>query len=197
MEKHVCSKKANINFINDKKQSKKFENIVNKKIDNKSKKTINESNKISEIIGFYEIKKEDSKQKIQFINFFESDEDEYKKYNNKKDFEESINLLLNDKKIEFMFENLSLKEGKYTLIIQFKKQLHNLNNLFFNCSCLKSLDFSNFNILNINNMGSMFYNCSSLINLNLSKLNTNKVTDMSSMFANCSSLKSIFKFIKF
>ena len=59
-----------MNFINDKKQSKKFENIVNKKIDNKSKKTINESNKISEIIGFYEIKKEDSKQKIQFINFF-------------------------------------------------------------------------------------------------------------------------------
>ena len=155
------------------------------------KKTINESNKISEIIGFYEIKKEDSKQKIQFINFFESDEDEYKKYNNKKDFEESINLLLNDKKIEFIFENLSLKEGKYTLIIQFKKQLHNLNNLFFNCSCLKSLDFSNFNILNINNMGSMFYNCSSLININLSKLNTNKVTDMSSMFANCSSLKSL------
>ena len=67
MEKHVCSKKAKINFINDKKQSKKFENIVNKKIDNKSKKTINESNKISEIIGFYEIKKEEKNSIYQFF----------------------------------------------------------------------------------------------------------------------------------
>ena len=55
MEKHVCNKKYKTNLKNDKKQTKKFENITRKKINNKS----NDINKINEIIGCYEIKKED------------------------------------------------------------------------------------------------------------------------------------------
>ena len=35
--------------------------------------------------------------------------------------------------------------------------------MFFGCSSLRELNFSNFNTNNVNNMDSMFYGCSSLI----------------------------------
>jgi surface protein len=40
-------------------------------------------------------------------------------------------------------------------------------------------------------MNDMFYNCSSLTSLNLSNFNTNNVQDMSRMLEKCSSLTSL------
>ena len=58
--------------------------------------------------------------------------------------------------------------------------------MFFGCSSLKELNFSNFITNNVTNIGGMFFECSSLEKLNLSNFNTNNVTDMDHMFSKCS-----------
>ena len=64
----------------------------------------------------------------------------------------------------------------------------NMDNMFYGCSSLTSLDLSSFNTSNVTDMTSMFYDCSSLTSLDLSSFNTSNVTDMASMFSNCSGL---------
>jgi len=66
-----------------------------------------------------------------------------------------------------------------------------MGDMFRNCSCLASLDLSNFNTSNVTSMYDMFYNCSSLTSLDLSNFNTANVTSMTGMFYNCSSLTSL------
>ena len=54
--------------------------------------------------------------------------------------------------------------------------------MFYECSSLKELDLSNFNINNVITMSYMFYNCSTLKELNLLNFNNNNVKYMSHMF---------------
>ena len=63
-----------------------------------------------------------------------------------------------------------------------------LENMFYGCLSLTSLDLSNFDTSNVTNMAQMFYDCSSLTSLDLSNFNTSKVTRMYSLFENCRSL---------
>ena len=66
-----------------------------------------------------------------------------------------------------------------------------MGSMFYNCSSIKSIDFSKFDTSKVTKMIYMFYNCYSLISINLYNFNTSKVTDMNSMFFNCSLLTSI------
>ena len=66
-----------------------------------------------------------------------------------------------------------------------------MNNMFYNCSALASLDLSKFNTAKVANMNYMFYDCSALASLNVSKFNTAEVKDMDFMFYNCSTLTSL------
>lgn len=66
-----------------------------------------------------------------------------------------------------------------------------MENMFYYCSSLTSLDLSSFNTENVTNMGSMFCYCS-LTSLNLSSFNTANVTNMGSMFYYCRELKTIY-----
>ena len=63
--------------------------------------------------------------------------------------------------------------------------------MFYECKSLTSLDLSSFNTSNVDYMGSMFYGCSSLVNLNLSSFNTSNVRYMQEMFYGCSSLVTL------
>ena len=65
-----------------------------------------------------------------------------------------------------------------------------MQNMFYKCSSLTSLDLNNFNTANVTSMKSMFYKCSSLTNLDLSSFNTTKVTNISYMFNSCSKLQT-------
>ena len=67
----------------------------------------------------------------------------------------------------------------------------NSSNMFKNFEKVESIDFSNFNTMDVKNMKGMFYDCSSLVSLDLSNFNTSKVTNMGSMFGRCSSLISL------
>ncbi len=66
-----------------------------------------------------------------------------------------------------------------------------LNELFYGCKALSSLDASKLNTSGATSMASMFNGCSSLTGLDLSSFDTSKVTDMNYMFYDCSSAKSI------
>ena len=66
-----------------------------------------------------------------------------------------------------------------------------MNNMFFNCSSLTSLDVSGFNTSKVVDMDGMFYNCSSLTKLDVSGFNTSIVSDMSRMFYGCGRIKSL------
>ena len=112
------------------------------------------------------------------LNYFESTQEENKKYNNKEDFENSIDLFIDNQKINFQFKYKFPKENKYNLTIKIKKPLKNLRNMLSNCSSLTSLNLSNFNTNNVKDMSGMFNKCSSLTSLNLSNFNTNNVKDM-------------------
>ena len=66
-----------------------------------------------------------------------------------------------------------------------------MNNMFFNCSSLTSLDVSGFNTSKVVDMDGMFYNCSSLTKLDVSGFNTSIVSYMSRMFYGCGRIKSL------
>lgn len=67
-----------------------------------------------------------------------------------------------------------------------------MQQMFPNCSALRTLDVSHFNTANVTEMHNMFYGCSSLETLDLSSFSTSNVTKMGWMFENCSSLRTIY-----
>ena len=66
-----------------------------------------------------------------------------------------------------------------------------MEDMFFHCESLKSIDLSSFNTSNVTNMDGMFYYCRGLTSLDVSTFNTANVTDMADMFSGCSSLTSL------
>ena len=67
----------------------------------------------------------------------------------------------------------------------------NMQEMFYDCAKLASLDVSKFSTSNVTDMSGMFYGCSILTSLNVSGFNTAKVTDMNGMFAECYNLTNI------
>ena len=70
-------------------------------------------------------------------------------------------------------------------------KLTNMNNMFFYCIALTSLDVSRWNTSKVTDMSWMFGYCNALTSLDVSKFDTSKVTNMSNMFGNCRSLTSL------
>ena len=66
-----------------------------------------------------------------------------------------------------------------------------MNNVFFDCKNLKSLNLSNFDTSKAKTMNAMFWGCNNLVSLDISSFDTTSVTNMASMFRGCSSLKSL------
>ena len=72
-----------------------------------------------------------------------------------------------------------------------------MDNMFYGCSALKSLDLTKFNTAKVTDMGNMFNGCSALTSLDLTNFNTAKVTYMNNMFYGCSALTTIYASDKF
>ena len=67
-----------------------------------------------------------------------------------------------------------------------------IDQMFYDCSELTTIDVSNFDTNNVTDMRKMFKDCNGLTNISgLENLNTSKVTDMSDMFNGCSNLTTI------
>lgn len=67
----------------------------------------------------------------------------------------------------------------------------NMQNMFWGCESLTTLDLSNFNTSKVTNMADMFYNCISLTTLNLDNFDTSRVTNMQGMFLKCENLTNL------
>ena len=66
-----------------------------------------------------------------------------------------------------------------------------MNDMFYGCSSLTSLNLTGFDTSNVTNMAYMFSGCSNLTSLNLTGFDTSNVTNMAYMFSGCSSLVSL------
>ena len=67
----------------------------------------------------------------------------------------------------------------------------NMREMFDACRSLTSLDVSNWDTSNVTNIDYMFNNCTSLISLDISNFDTSSVTSINGMFANCSKLHTL------
>ena len=66
-----------------------------------------------------------------------------------------------------------------------------MENMFYYCDKITSLDLSNCDTSKVTNMKDVFAACYSLTSLDLSSFNTSQVTTMQNMFSNCKSLTSL------
>ena len=82
------------------------------------------------------------------------------------------------------------RPGNHTVYVKLENDINTLSQMFFNITNLISMYFySYYKTSYVEDMDEMFYNCHSLTSLDLSSFNTNGVHYMASMFANCTSLK--------
>ena len=149
----------------------------NKNIKNKINININNYKEYSEIYSSIEIEiipVENGEGK--FININKEDEKYYHIY-------------FNNNKNEIKKTYLKRKDKVSKINIIINHQIKSFRELFYDCKCIKSLNFKKALRNNLTDMYQMFNTCTSLIELNLSNLKTTNVTDMGFMFMNCWSLK--------
>lgn len=104
-------------------------------------------------------------------------------------------MIIDGKQTSFTKEYKFNSKGTHSVKIIMKENLLKENhlittmeNMFFNCTSLSSIDFSYFNTQAVTSMAHCFHGCSSLNYINLSKINTESVKNMSHLFHGCSSL---------
>ena len=103
------------------------------------------------------------------------------------------------RRFELEMANIELSKEEYMpdirkFIVEAYVDVQNakcLDNLFYTCINLKSVDLSNLDTSNVHLMNRMFYNCKSLESLDLSNFNTEQVENMENMFRVCESLESL------
>ena len=155
------------------------------------------------IIGEIKIKEGDINKDILIINSFENGNRgppynnyvEYIKgheneYENEKEIIDNIEIIINEKKIDFSYTYKFEKEGTYIIKYCFKKNLTKTNHMFFACRNMVNLDFSNFDSQNVTNMCQMI-SMSSILKLNFLNFNTENVTNMYGMFRGCANLTDL------
>ena len=75
------------------------------------------------------------------------------------------------------------------------EEVTDMENMFYGCTSLTTLDLSGFNTAKVKYMDMMFYNCSKLTTIFVSdKFTTSAVTSSTNMFGNCTSLAGAIKF---
>ena len=142
------------------------------------------------------IKDDEINKKIRIINSYEEYQriEMFKPFDINKINEEEIKtcaIQINESVIPFSYFHIFQNSGNYRIKYSFKDDLTKTNFMFFNCTSLTKIDFSNFNTQNVNDMECMFYDCSSLNELNISNFNTQKVINMGHMFNRCLSLSKL------
>ena len=85
-------------------------------------------------------------------------------------------------KIPFSYSYKFNTIGKHIIKYSFKKNLINMDYMFYNCSSLTSLNFSCLNTKNVASMFNIFHKCSSLSFINLSNFNSKSLQNMKEIF---------------
>ena len=72
--------------------------------------------------------------------------------------------------------------------LHFDSTKEDYNSLFYDCTAINEINFTNFFASDIAKMNSMFKGCTSLTSINFGDIDTSHVIDMAFLFYNCSSL---------
>lgn len=103
-----------------------------------------------------------------------------------------------DTSTQYTLGSLFLNCRKLETIIWFKQKIkvsnnsvNGIQNMFENCSSLKTLDLRILDVSNVSYLSNLCARCSSLKEVNISGWNTSKVNSTESMFYNCANLTSI------
>ena len=145
-------------------------------------------NKINYIKCIYDIKRDNLGMQIQIINNTNNSGD---KLIRNREIINNLDIIIEGKINSKILTGSFRKEGLYTVYLSSNEIFTNTSYMFYGCSSLKQIDFSNFDTREVTDMSYMFYECSSLEQINLASFNTDKVIDMSCMFSECSSLKNL------
>jgi surface protein len=105
-------------------------------------------------------------------------------------FEESFKTYAPTSLKEFFYNSTSLETISGLEYLN-TANITDMSSMFWNCSNLKSLDFTKFDTKNVSSMYFMFYGCSNLTSLNLTNFNTKNVKNMNGMFGDCTHLTSL------
>ena len=100
-------------------------------------------------------------------------------------------IIINNAHIDNFTNEYNFTSDENIIKIYFDNNKADYKCLFYECTTINEIDFSNFDTSNVNNMRSMLKGCSSLASINFENFNTAQVTDMSSLFYNCSSLNNL------
>ena len=141
--------------------------------------------KLNEITMILKIE-ENCQNKKQYFLDANNLNDSFKKFD-----DSNIELYINDKKCKFQNYYDFPEKGEYEIKLKFKIFISDCKYMFSNCTCLKSINLSEFNTIKVTNMSFMFNCCNNLENLNLDSFYTKKVTDMSCMFSYCFKLQNL------
>ena len=112
-----------------------------------------------------------------------------------------INISEKDKKYFHIFFNginkeinniyLNNNHNVNSIIVFIDKEISSFKGLFESCRVIKSLEFIDFERINITDMSKMFKFCFDLKHLNFNKFNSSNTTDMSNMFNSCHNLTKL------
>ena len=96
----------------------------------------------------------------------------------------NVELFINDKKYEFSKCFKPERNGINIIKLKFKTKMKDCSCMFYDCTNIEDIDFSNFNTEEVENMNSMFSGCE-LREINLSSFNTEKLISMERIFSHC------------
>ena len=119
----------------------------------------------SEIICKFDIPEEKVGKKVQILNCYEEVKKRFSNINgknNQNELNKSCEIFINNEPIGMTFEYTFNNKGIYEIRYLFKKPLTNANYLFYECSNMISISFSNFYSNKLTNMYKMFFKCFSL-----------------------------------
>lgn len=96
-----------------------------------------------------------------------------------------------DGKLQDLDINETNDEIPEQITIEINYPLYDIESMFYDCDCIKEINFVKFNMTHITSLKSLFSECRSLTKVNVEIFETKNVTDMSSLFYNCYSLTKL------
>jgi surface protein len=154
-----------IEYINNYKNSNKFDYELNNK---------NDRNKNNEIRIKLKIDKKDINKRIYLLCNcpIDSNISEYNILNQLN--ESNTDFFIDEKKYKFQKHFIFNKEGIYSIKIKFKNCIKDCQSMFDGCSNIIDIDLSSLDTKNVKNMSHMFRECDNLSHINLSNFDTKK-----------------------
>ena len=112
-------------------------------------------------------------------------------YNKKASYFSSVKIN-NDTNAQYLEEGVYYLPYNYNVVeLHVNPQEKDLSNLFYSCSNITKIDFSDFDFSYFETMEGLFYGCSSLTSIEFGNIKSENVKNMSWMFNDCISLKTL------